>query len=99
GHGRVLPGPRRRGGARRAGDAPRAPSGAPRPPACPRAIGSAAYRLDRPGIGGMNAGIRAIVWTFTSAVHGESPVPLVSVGCVGSSNSLRSIARFVTYTN
>ena len=44
----------------------------------------------------MNAGMREIVWTFTSAVHGESPVPLVRVGWLGSSKSRRSIARLVT---
>src|SRR5437016_14621744 len=37
----------------------------------PRAIGIVGHRLGSPGIGGTNAGMREIVWTFTSAVQQE----------------------------
>jgi len=38
----------------------------------------------------MNAGMREIVWTLTSKVHGETPVAFAAP------KSLRSIARLVT---
>jgi hypothetical protein len=49
-------------------------------------------RLGQPGIGGMNAGMREIVWTFTSAVHGESR-GVGEVGWLGSSRVDREVGH------